>query len=301
MAAADTLARCVISIVIPVKNGGPDLRRCLDAIGGQQVGDDVEVVVVDSGSTDGSAELAESHGAHVHRIPPHEFNHGATRNLGVDRAQGDRIVFTSQDAHAEDGGWLARLVAPLEDPQVGGAYGRQIAHEGAKPPEQFFLDYLYGPRPRVQRAAGEAELSMATTLFSNVNSAIRRDVFDRFRFVDDINMSEDQEWSRRVLLAGYAITYEPRAVVRHSHDYDIRAAFRRFYESGFSARRSYAPGGRSLGVVARTGAGYARAEVRWLRERGLLRWLPYAAVYEGAKAAGLVTGTLHDRWRSRAA
>ena len=289
----------MISIVIPVKNGGEDLRRCLDAIRIQHVPDDVEVVVVDSGSTDGSAELAESLGARVERIPPETFNHGATRNLGVDLAAGDRLVFTSQDAHAEDEQWLARLVAPLDDPRVGGVYGRQIAHEGAKPPERFFLDYLYGPGARRQRAAREADLSMETTLFSNVSSAIRREVFDRFRFVDDINMSEDQEWSRRVLLDGYAIVYEPRSVVRHSHDYDIRAAFRRFYESGYSARRSYAPGGGSLMVVVRTMADYARAEVRWLRERGLLRWLPYAAVYEGAKAAGLVAGTLHDRFRSR--
>jgi rhamnosyltransferase len=289
----------VISIVIPVKNGGADLRRCLEAVGTQTVDDEVEVVVVDSGSTDGSAELAESHGARVHRIPPSEFNHGGTRNLGVSLARGDVLVFTSQDAHADTGEWLARLTAPLRDPQVAGAYGRQVAHEGAKPPEQFFLDYLYGPGPRTQRAASEAALSMETTLFSNVNSAIRRDVFERFPFVEDIVMSEDQEWSRRVLLAGYAIAYEPRAVVRHSHDYDVRAAFRRFYDSGYSSRRAYAPGGKSLLVVARKGAGYGRAEVRWLRERGLLRWLPYAVVYEGAKAAGLVTGTVHERWQSR--
>jgi rhamnosyltransferase len=289
----------VISIVIPVKNGGDDLRRCLSGIAAQRVEDDVEVVVVDSGSTDGSAELAESSGARVHRIAPEEFNHGGTRNLGVSLARGDRLVFTSQDAHAETGDWLARLVAPLDDPQVAGAYGRQVAHEGAKPPEQFFLDYLYGPHARTQRAASQSELSMATTLFSNVNSAIRRDVFERFSFVDDIVMSEDQEWSRRVLLAGYAIAYEPRAVVRHSHDYDLRAAFRRFYQSGFSARRSYAPGGGSLMVVARTGLDYVRAEVRWFRERGLLRWLPYAAVYEAAKALGLVVGTVHDRVTTR--
>ncbi len=289
----------MISIVIPVKNGGDDLRRCLSGIAAQRVEDDVEVVVVDSGSTDGSAELAESSGARVHRIAPEEFNHGGTRNLGVSLARGDRLVFTSQDAHAETGDWLARLVAPLDDPQVAGAYGRQVAHEGAKPPEQFFLDYLYGPHARTQRAASQSELSMATTLFSNVNSAIRRDVFERFSFVDDIVMSEDQEWSRRVLLAGYAIAYEPRAVVRHSHDYDLRAAFRRFYQSGFSARRSYAPGGGSLMVVARTGLDYVRAEVRWFRERGLLRWLPYAAVYEAAKALGLVVGTVHDRVTTR--
>jgi rhamnosyltransferase len=288
----------MISIVIPVKNGGSDLRRCLEAIREQRVDDEVEVVVIDSGSTDGSAELAESLGARVHRIPPEQFNHGATRNLGASLARGHVLVFTSQDAHAEGPDTLARLVAPLRDPAVGGVYGRQVAHEGAKPPEEFFLDYLYGPAARVQRAASEGELSMETTLFSNVFSATRRDVFDRFAFVGDINMSEDQEWAQRVLLAGHAIVYEPRAVVRHSHDYDLRAAFRRFYESGLSARRAYAPSGGSLLVVARTGIAYLREEARWLRARRLLRWLPYAVLYEGVKGAGLVTGVVHDRVRA---
>jgi rhamnosyltransferase len=287
----------VISIVIPVKNGGDDLRRCLSGIAAQRVEDEVEVVVVDSGSTDGSDALAESGGARVHRIPPEEFNHGATRNLGVSLARGDRLVFTSQDAHAENDDWLALLTAPLEDPEVAGVYGRQVAHEGAKPPERFFMDFLYGTRARIQRAASERELSMQTTLFSNANSAIRRDVLERFPFVDDIVMSEDQEWSRRVLLAGYAVVYEPRAVVRHSHPYTLRSAFRRFYASGLSSRRAYAPGRGSLLVVARTGLAYAREEVGWLRRHRLLRWLPYAALYEGAKAAGLVAGVVHDRVR----
>jgi rhamnosyltransferase len=289
----------MISVVIPVKNGGQDLRRCLEGISAQQVDDDVEVVVVDSGSTDGSDAVAEAGGARVHRIPPEEFNHGGTRNLGASLARGDVLVFTSQDAFAADEAWLATLTAPLADDRVGGAYGRQVAHEGAKPPEEFFLDYLYGARDRVQRAGSEAELSMETTLFSNVNSAMRREVFERFPFVDDINMSEDQEWSRRVLLAGYAIAYEPSAVVRHSHDYTLGDAFRRFYESGFSARRAYAPGGGSLLVVARTGLHYLGEEVRWLRARRLLaRWLPFALLYEAVKAAGLVAGVVHERLRS---
>ncbi|HEX8123164.1 MAG TPA: glycosyltransferase [Solirubrobacteraceae bacterium] len=287
----------MISIVIPVKNGGDDLRRCLDAIAEQRVEDEVEVVVVDSGSTDGSDRLAEAAGARVHRIPPEEFNHGGTRNLGVSLARGEVLVFVSQDAVPATPDWLALLTAPVRDPQVAGAYGRQVANEDAKPPERFFLDFLYGERARVQRAASAAELSMETTLFSNANSAIRRDVFERFRFVDDINMSEDQEWSQRVLLAGYAIAYEPRAVVRHSHPYTLRTAFRRFYESGLSSRRAYAPGGGSLLVVARTALAYARAELRWLRRHRLLRWLPYAALYEGAKGAGLVAGVVHDRAR----
>ena len=284
----------MISVVIPVKNGGDDLRRCLEGIARQQAGEEVEVVVVDSGSTDGSVEVARAAGARVHEIPPEEFNHGATRNLGVSLARGDKLVFTSQDAHAETGDWLALLTAPLSDPGVAGAYGRQVAHEHAKPPERFFLDFLYGPGARTQRAAGAAELSMDTTLFSNANSAIRRDVFERFPFVGDIIMSEDQEWSQRVLLAGYALVYEPRAVVRHSHPYTVPQAFRRFFDSGVSAERAYLAGAApSQAVLRRRALQYGRDELRWLWRSGHRRWIPYAAVYELAKFAGLQLGARH--------
>src|SRR3954471_20450010 len=114
----------MISVVIPVKDGGGDLVRCLDRLAAQQVDEDVEIVVVDSGSRDGSVAVARGRGARVHEIPPAEFNHGATRNLGARLAGGDVLVFTSQDAYAADEHWLARLVAPLADERVGGAYGR---------------------------------------------------------------------------------------------------------------------------------------------------------------------------------
>lgn len=287
----------MISVVIPVKDGGADLARCLEALAAQRVEADVEIVVVDSGSSDGSVALAQSRGAVVHSIAPAAFNHGGTRNLGASLARGDVLVFTSQDAYAVDDGWLARLVAPLLDSAVGGAYGRQVAHDDATPPERYFMDFLYGPASRVQRASSARELSMETTLFSNVCSAMRREVFDRFPFVDDIIMSEDQEWSQRVLLAGYELRYVADAVVRHSHRYTIRQAFRRFFDSGVSAERAYMAGGTEsagAGVLRSSALRYAVGELRWLWSTGRRRWLPYVAVYEGAKFLGLQLGT---RWR----
>jgi len=294
---ADLPTTVGVSVVIPVKNGGDEFRRCLDAIVAQRLDTDFEVIVVDSGSTDETAALAASFGARVHQIPAEHFNHGATRNLGVSLAAGDFIAFTSHDAEPADPDWLQRLIAPLrEDARVAGVYGRQIPHPNAKPPERFFLEFLYGPRPKVQRAASREDLSMQTTLFSNANSVIRRDVLERFPFASDIIMSEDQEWSQRVLLAGYEIRYEPDAVVRHSHPYTVGAAFRRFFDSGVSADRSYLAGARPSQVVLyKEAARYAREEVRWLLRHGYAGWLPYAVVYEGAKFAGLHLGELHHR------
>jgi rhamnosyltransferase len=287
----------VISVLIPVKDGGEDLRRCLAGIHAQRLEDEVEIVVVDSGSCDGSVALARSAGARVHEIAPSEFNHGATRNLAAELARGEILVFTSQDAYARDEDWLAALIAPLaQDGSLAGAYGRQIAHAEATPPERFFMDFLYGERARTQRAAGVHELSMQTTLFSNVNSAIRADVFARFAFVDDIIMSEDQEWSRRVLLAGYALRYVPEAAVHHSHPYTLRQAFRRFFDSGVSSERAYMAGAApSSAVLRRQARRYAREELAWLWQSGRRRWIPYSAAYEAAKFAGLQLGIHHAR------
>lgn len=286
----------MISVVIPVKNGGADLVRCLEAIWRQEVDDELEVVVVDSGSSDGSPEAARGLGARVHEISPAEFGHGRTRNLGAELARGDVLVFTSQDARAGDENWLARLVAPLQtERRVAGVYGRQLPHAEATPPERYFLDFLYGPDARVQRVTSPGDLTFEATLFSNVNAAIPRTVWREFPFADDMIMSEDQEWSRRVLLAGFEIVYEPRAAVFHSHAYTISSAFRRFFDSGVSAERSYAAGGTSAGALRRAGARYATGEVTWLWRTGRARWIPYSVAYELAKFAGLQLGRRHRR------
>ena len=123
-----------------------------------------------------------------------------------------------------------------------------------------------------------------------------RSVLERYPFADDVVMSEDQEWSRRVLLAGLEIVYEPNAVVRHSHAYSLVSAFRRFFDSGASAKRAYVSDAReSRDALRRAGARYALGEVAWLWRTGRRRWLPYAALYESAKYAGLQLGLRHER------
>jgi glycosyltransferase involved in cell wall biosynthesis len=287
----------VISVLIPVKDGGSGLRRCLDGIATQVTDAEVEIVVVDSGSVDGSAELARSSGARVIEVEPVGFRHGATRNVAAAEARGDVLAFTTQDAYPADEHWLERLSAPLRaDDALAGVYGRQIPHDDASPPERFFLDFLYGANPRVQRAADESQLTLHTTLFSNVNSAMRRSVWEQFPFADDLFFAEDQDWSRRVLLAGYAIRYEPRAAVRHSHTYTLAGAFKRFFDTGASAERGFLAGGSASGKALRREARrYAREELAWLVRTGRRRWIPYAAVYELAKFAGVQLGARQRR------
>jgi rhamnosyltransferase len=287
----------LVSIVIPVKNGGDDLVRCLGAIQRQHVAENPEILVVDSGSTDRSVEVARRAGARVIEIPPEEFGHGRTRNLAASAAKGEILVFISQDAEPVGTGWLESLTTPLADnDRLAGVYGRQVAREDAVPPEHYFLDFVYGPEPRVQALSAGDVPTMETTLFSNANAAIRRAVWEEFPFADDLIMSEDQDWSRRALTAGWTIAYEPRAVVCHSHPYTLAAAFRRFFDSGVSSERAYLAGeAGAWRVLAGNALRYIRNELRWLVRMRRARWIPYTVVYEAAKLAGLLLGSRH-RW-----
>jgi glycosyltransferase involved in cell wall biosynthesis len=281
----------MISVIIPVKDGGDDLARCLDAISRQQTGEEVEVIVADTGSRDGSPALARSRGARVLELASSGFRHGATRNRAAEQALGDVLVFTVQDAYAANDRWLEKLCVTVRAEGVAGAYGRQIPHEDARAPERFFLDFLYGPEERWQRIASGESLSMRNTLFSNVNSAIPKSMWQKYPFDDDLFFSEDQDWSRRVLLAGYAVRYHPDAAVRHSHPYSLASAFKRFFDSGAAARRGYLAGGReSFRVLRQEGLRYVRQELIWLARTGQARSIPYTLVYELAKFLGLQVG-----------
>ena len=286
----------MISVLIPVHNGGQQLARCLDAVAAQRIEDEVELLVIDSGSTDDSVEVARAHGARVHSIAHEEFHHGATRNLAVRLARGDIVVWTTHDAYPEDDLWLVRLTAPLAQPGVAGVYGRQLAHLDAPPPERYFLDFLYGPASRVQRAASREQLTMETTLFSNANSAMPRELLERFPFAEDVLIAEDQDWSRRMLLEGYAIRYIADAAVRHSHRYSLFTGFRRFFESGVAGERTFMAAGAPAGAVLRRKAiAYGRGELGWLVRTGNTRWIPYTCVYEAGKFIGIQLGARHER------
>ena len=286
----------MISVVIPVKDGGEALRRCLEAIGSQEVADEVELVVVDSGSTDGTQDLVRSFGGRVHEIPPGSFNHGETRNVGARLASGEITVFTVQDALPVDDRWLEELTRPLRrESSLAGTYARHIPYDSAPPHQRFYIEHRYGPAPRMQRASTTEELTAATVLFSNVSSAIRRSLLEEFPFASDIVVGEDLEWCGRVLLAGYEVAYVPEAVVRHSHDYTLADALKRYFDQGVAAERTFVVGGRSPRAVRGEGLAFVRRELGWLWRSGERAAIPYTVAHELTRYAGFQLGAHHRR------
>lgn len=281
------------SIILLTKNAGEGFSTLIQRLISQKIDGKYETIVIDSGSKDGTPEMAESLGIKTMRIPPGEFHHGRTRNLGAERAIGRILVYITQDALPLHDGWLRTLDEEFENPQVAMVVGRQIPWPTTKPPERFFYQY-YFPEHRTEVARDSARHYRDNMFISNVNSAIRRDTWQTFRFAEDIAMAEDKEFARRILRDGWMIVYRPDAAVYHAHDYDLPSLFRRSFHAGIALSqgvnvpRSRNWPGRRLWYFARE-TGYL------MGEKGGWKWLPYSAAYEISRLSGVMCGWLIGR------
>jgi rhamnosyltransferase len=287
------LDRPYASILIPTYQPGAGFTRVLERIAAQRVGFPYEVVIVDSTSCPEDVARIRSYPVRFQQIPTAEFGHGRTRNLLASLAKGDVLLYLSQDAEPASEFWMSRLLEPVRDVRVAGAYARQIPRSSADPLMRFFLERTYGPEPVWRRLSGSTGVCIDDIFFSNVSSAIRHDVWEKHPFRDQVIMSEDQYWAFDVLSAGYDLAYVPEAQVYHSHNYSLPNLFRRNWQSGASLRGLIAD---SPAAIAQKGASYILDQARFLMREGSAHWLPYMLVYEATKAAGFSIGMRFGRW-----
>jgi len=235
-----------ISVVIPTRNGARTLPRLIDRLWEQRVSGTLDITIVDSTSTDGTEDLVRDRVSRVIQIDRKTFNHGLTRNLGIESATGDLVVLMVQDALPASRDWLARLVAPLlADETIAGSFARQQPRRKASAVTRHHLAKWVAAKDTGGTAAIDGqdafdELTPAERFdrcaFDNVCSCIRRSVWRDHPFKEAM-VAEDFEWGREVLLAGHRLVYVPDAVVLHSHErsswYELRrtrALHRRLFD-----------------------------------------------------------------------
>ena len=120
-----------VSIVIPTYNGYSELASCLRMIFKQKFDLPFEVIAIDSGSTDRTLNVLRSFPIRVEKIRSSEFNHGLTRNMGIDLARGKYVVLLTQDAIPADEHWLRDILDSFDDSSIAGVYCRQVPKDGA--------------------------------------------------------------------------------------------------------------------------------------------------------------------------
>jgi glycosyltransferase involved in cell wall biosynthesis len=222
-----------VSVALPVLNGGQRFREVLAAVRAQRIDAEVDVVVIDSGSADGSRQAARDAGARVEEIAPSAFSHGATRNRLMTLARGDVVAFLTQDAVPAGDGWLAALVRGFAlGADIALACGPQRARPDASPMARRELDAFFarfGDGPRLDRL-GDGPLALGpASFFSSVNGAVARWAWERVPF-RPVSYAEDHFLAADMLRAGLAKAYVPDAAVVHSHDYPGLGGLRRTFD-----------------------------------------------------------------------
>jgi O-antigen biosynthesis protein len=302
----------VVTVAIPVLDGARYLDEVLSAVRGQELpeGLELEILVIDSGSTDGSVAIARRFGAVVHEIPKSEFSHGGTRNLAMKLARGEHVAFITQDATPAHSRWLAALLEGFERADdVALVFGPHDPRPDAShmikcEMERHFALWADGDVQRLDRSpAGLLDYRAypgKISFFSDVNGCVARWAWARIPY-RAVPYAEDQLLGREMIEAGFSKVYMADAAVYHSHDYPPGQFFRRYFDE-FRGMREVLGHREPVGVKRTPWAvrGLSGADKRWLRARGvhrtaLVRPLTRSVIHHSTRMAGAIIGSRADR------
>jgi glycosyltransferase involved in cell wall biosynthesis len=239
----------LVSVILPIKNRARNARALLSRIYAQRCDASLEIIAVDSGSSDDTVEVLAEGGATVYTVAASEFDYGLTRNAAARHAQGQVLLFVTSTMLPADNSWLGSLLAALDaDERLAGVYSRGIPRPDAD--ILNYRDYLRADARTNRREAslirdgvyiraafdGGGTSSLPPDRrrhlisFSNVSAAIRADVFRRIPFQSVSSCGEDMLWARDVLDAGHTVAYTTASIVLYSHNYSWTELFRRSFD-----------------------------------------------------------------------
>lgn len=259
------------NLYIPTLNGGTRFVALLNALAKQQT-PIAHRVVIDSGSSDGTVAAARAAGFEIMGLGDVPFDHGGTRQRAIDAyPEADIYVFLTQDAIPADESALTNMIRAFDDPKVGVAYGRQLPRPEATLLEAHARLFNYPPETQTRSLADADTYGIKTISCSNSFAAYRRSAFEAVGgFPYGTIMGEDVISAGKLLLNGWKIAYVGDACVYHSHDYQLREEFERYFDIGVFHRDNpwiFESFGRAYGEGVR----YAKSEIRYVAQRN--RWL----------------------------
>ena len=282
------------SIVIRAFNEDKHIGRLLEGIQ-HQTANDVEVILVDSGSSDATVSIAESYGAKTIHIPPQEFTFGRSLNLGIQFAKSEFIVIASAHVYPVYPDWLASLLHPFDDHEVALTYGKQRAPESARFSEQQIFHQWY---PDVSKPRQE------TVFCNNANAAIRRSLWEKNPYDDTLTGLEDLAWAKWAKEQGYAVAYVAEAEIIHVHSETPRGVFNRYRREAMAFKRIYPESHFSVYDFLRLTTmnilsdlrHAARERVLWKNLPSILwfRFMQFHGTRTGYRESGLLTPQLRE-------
>lgn len=290
------MERPTASLVIRCFNEEEHIGQLLYGIEEQTV-TDREIIVVDSGSTDATLEVARRFPVRVVHIRPEEFTFGRALNRGCREAEGEFLVFASAHVYPVYDDWLESLLEPFEDDRIGAVYGKQRGNERTK----------YSERQIFARLFPDEDIPVQETPFcNNANCAIRRSLWEEVRYNEQLTGLEDLEWARRIMERGYRISYAADAEIIHVHDETPRQVQRRHMREAIALKEIYPDQSMSfldflVLFLKNTSTDYAHALQEGELLRNLLaiprfRIMQFWGAYKGFQQHGPVPARLRRRF-----
>lgn len=210
--------RPVCSIVIRAYNEEAHIGRLLTGILEQTV-QDVQIILVDSGSTDATVAIASRFPVEVVSIQPEEFTFGRSLNIGCERAKAEFLVMASAHVYPVYPDWLEKLLEPFTDPGTALVYGKQRGAESTK----------FSERQIFQKWFPEESVPIQLHPFcNNANAAVRRELWQRHRYDETLPGLEDLDWASWAISEGYHISYSADAEIIHVHDETPQGVYNRY-------------------------------------------------------------------------
>ncbi len=219
-----------ISIVFRALNEAKWFGQALKACQNQKLdpGIKMELLLVDSGSTDDTIRIAQSHDCNVFHIKKSEFTFGRSLNVGCEAATGDVLVFISAHCIPVNEDWLQNLVAPLLSGECDYTYGAQVGLSGVTrfSESQVFAHYYQA----------ESNLKQDGFFCNNANAATRRETWAKFRFDEQVTGLEDMVLGKAIVADGGQVGYVADAPVTHIHEETLQQTHRRYFREALTMR-----------------------------------------------------------------
>lgn len=218
-----------ISIIIRCYNEEKYIGRLLAGIR-EQTRKDIEIILVDSGSTDATLSIASQYPIKVVYISPEEFSFGRALNLGCRQATGEYLVFISAHCWPVYKDWLTCMTAPFEDQNVALVYGKQRGNEVTHFSEHQIFEKWF---------PNSAEQDQNHPFCNNANCAIRKSIWEKIPYDEDLTGLEDLDWAKKAVEDGYKIVYCPDAEIIHVHMETPQKVYNRYRREAIALKKIY--------------------------------------------------------------
>ena len=280
------------SIIIRAYNEEKHIGRLLSGIQ-QQTLKNVQIILVDSGSSDDTIKIANQFPVEVVKIKPQDFTFGRSLNLGISHARSDLVVMASAHVYPVYPDWLENLLKPFENPNVALSYGKQRGAQSTQFSEHQIFQHWFPE----QSIANQAH-----PFCNNANSAVRRSLWEQHPYDESLTGLEDLGWANWAREQGLSISYVASAEVVHVHNESLDGIFNRYKREGMAFKQIYPQATFTFWDFLRLWVGNSFNDLRMaakqkkalrnLRNIIVFRWLQFWGTYHGYRESGSLTWKL---------